>query len=143
MFRVITLLLSFCLLIGCAPSSLEEYQSSSESICREITLELKKVVLREDLVRSVPKLRKKFLSLVDVIIEARKFAETHPQEMTSFSMYSDEVQSEYLREELERVYRIEGGRELIEKAQKEALLRLDAFERQIKKQKDKRLKEQR
>jgi hypothetical protein len=140
MSKLACFFLGFLLLLGCSPSSLEDFQGDSESICREIVNDLKTIYLREDLVKNVPRLRKKFIALVDVIIEARKFQESHPEEMTSFSLYSDEVQSEHLREELERIYHIEGGKELIEKAQKEALLRLDAFERQIKKQKNKRSK---
>lgn len=36
-----------------------------------------------------------------------------------------------IKEELKRLYQIEGGREIIERAQKQAFLRLNAWERQM------------
>ena len=42
----------------------------------------------------------------------------------------DRESSERLRQAMLRVYALEGGRELIESAQEEALLRLDRYERE-------------
>jgi hypothetical protein len=44
----------------------------------------------------------------------------------------DRALSEHLRRELNRIYGIEGGREIIEKCQEEALFRLDGFEKRQK-----------
>ena len=65
------------------------------------------------------------------MIEARKFQEEEPFEPDT----TNTLVSDMLKEELKRIYKLEGGREVIEKAQKEALIRLDAFERSLKKKK--------
>ena len=64
----------------------------------------------------------------------RQFQEKYPEEgeyIVSEKWYSVKMQSE-----LERIYGIEGGRIMIEKAEKEALLKLDAYEKNVKKQKN-------
>lgn len=114
-------------LAACSPHSMEDFQREGESICRDITKELKKVQTREELVKSVPKLKLKFNKLVDLMIEARAFQQESEEVFDPMVPASDG--SALLLAELKRVYKLEAGREIIEKTQKEALLRLDAFER--------------
>ncbi len=82
---------------------------------------------REELIKVLPVLKKNFEEIVDLVIEARLYQADHPEDG---SLY-DGLQSEMLRGELRRVYTLEGGRETIELAQREALLRLDIFEKQL------------
>jgi hypothetical protein len=115
------------LLSGCSPSSLEDFHYEGESRCRALIEELQTIRDRDQLARSTPVLKKYFEDLVTLMIHAREFQENHPDEI--MPLIADNSVSNQLEEELRRMYALEGGREIIEKAQQEALVRLDAFER--------------
>lgn len=112
---------------------MQDFQHEGEAICRDLTQELKKIQTREELVKAAPKLKEKFETLVDLIIEARKFQEMTEEEWAPLESEANDS----LVLELKRVYKLEAGRETVEKAQKEALLRLDAYERSLHKSKEK------
>lgn len=130
--RKIVLFLFF-LAAGCAPHSKEDFQHEGESLCRDLTKELRKVQTREDLAKAAPKIKAKFEKIVDLVIEAKKFQMESEEEETNSDFTPDIAASDAFLAELKRVYKIEAGRDTIEKAQKEALLRLDAFDRSLKK----------
>ncbi|MBY0528682.1 MAG: hypothetical protein K2P51_00650 [Rhabdochlamydiaceae bacterium] len=115
------------LLFGCAPNSLDDFRHEGESRTRALIYDLQQINSREVLMRAEPNLKKHFEKLVDLMIEARQFQLKNPDlelletEERTFSLA--------LKEELRRIYRIEGGREVMERAQQEALVRLDAYER--------------
>jgi hypothetical protein len=115
------------ILFGCSPSSLEDFRHEGESRTRSLVRDLQKIDSQELLLNAEPVLKKHFEKLVDLMIEARQFhlknADLEPLETEegTFSLA--------LKEELRRIYAIEGGREVIERAQQEALVRLDAYER--------------
>ncbi|MES2122960.1 MAG: hypothetical protein V4492_09350 [Chlamydiota bacterium] len=124
----------FLLFSGCAPSTLSDFRHEGESRCREILIVLEQIEDREQLLRSEPALKKHFETLITLMIEARKYQESHPEDALTESEYSLVVESE-LQEELRRIYQIEGGREVVERTQHEALVRLDAFERELSRKK--------
>ncbi|MBS0619871.1 MAG: hypothetical protein JSS61_00215 [Verrucomicrobia bacterium] len=119
--------LALLLLAGCAPSSMEEYRAEGESRCRLLVRDLEGIENRQQLLLSEATLKKHFDALIDLMIEAKKFHLAHPDDTSSEMSAAEEV----LQEELRRIYRLEGGREIVERAQSEALIRLDAFERSI------------
>ena len=114
------ILAALLVISGCSPQSQDDFHHEGESICRALVEELQDVENRQDLLKIAPRIKQHFENLVDLMIAARK-AQVQPQ------VDSTEM-SQVLQAELKRIYRIEGGREVIEKAQKESLLRLDAFE---------------
>ncbi len=116
-------LMLFC---SCAPNSLADFQKEGEAVCRNLIEELKEIETREDLVKAAPHLRVYFEKLVDLMIGARQYLKDS-EEVVDLAEPRSEV-SQALAEELRRIYQMESGRDVIEKAQKEALLRLDAFE---------------
>ena len=116
---------------GCAPSSLEDFQREGESRCKGIVELLEKVEQYEQLIPLEPTLKKKFESLVDLFIQAREFQERHPEDVPLEKNRSTQRISQQLQEELRRIYALEGARELIERSQQEALVKLDAFERTL------------
>lgn len=114
---------------ACSPSSLDDFKKEGEAVSKSLVVILQKIETREDLTNASPKLKKKFEELVDLMIAARKYQILHPEE-ESFNILEYELPSnEDLITELKRIYSIEGGREIIEDTQREALLRLDAFEK--------------
>jgi hypothetical protein len=114
-------------LCGCSPSSLEDFHCEGESRCRALVHDLQKIHNREELTKAIPTLKKHFEELVTLMIHAREFQENHPDENVPIAY--DNTVSSLLEEELRRIYAMEGGREMIEHAQQEALVRLDGFER--------------
>ena len=70
-----------------------------------------------------------FNSLVGIIIAAEKFKKEHPDAVIAY-LKKDQSPSDQLRVELNRVLHMEGGREIIEQVQEEALNRLDLLLRQ-------------
>lgn len=122
------------LLWGCSPGSLEDYQKEGESLSRRIISELQSIHTTQELVARAPLLKQHFYSLVDLMIEARLYQEKHPDEEPSFTQ---ETFNELFVIELERIYGLERGREIIESTQRDAMNRLDAFERKLKKRREK------
>lgn len=114
---------------GCSPSSLEDFRLEGESRCKVLVEELRKIDNREQLARAQPLLKKYFEDFVTLMIRAREFQEKHFDTNNELSIASESSISSQLEEQLRRIYALEGGRELIERAQQEALVRLDAFER--------------
>lgn len=117
-------------LFGCAPSSQKEFQKEGESISRQLLSDLQKIQNTEELIKNQPLLKKRFSDLVDLMIAAREFQEEHQEEIEPAVF--DERFNELIVIELSRIYQMERGRELIEKAQREPMNRLDLFERKLK-----------
>jgi hypothetical protein len=130
----------FLLLSGCSPNSLEDYQYEGEALCRVLVRDLRKIRSREQLLKAEPQLKKRFDQVVDLMIEARQFQQRHSEENGIDPTAYDHPYSEQLLEELKRIYSLEGGRKSIERVQREALIRLDAFERSLVKEKQMRIK---
>lgn len=128
---IFALLLTLC---SCSPNSSEEFHREGEARCRTLVRDLEKIESRQQLVLAAPQLKKHFEALIDLMIEAREFQQKH---MDEAALESDErTEDVRLEEELRRIYAIEGGREVIEKAQQEALARLDAYERALAKRRE-------
>lgn len=113
-------------LVSCSSNSLEDYREEAEGVTRSILKEISAIHTRDELNRHLPKLKKQFDKLVDVMIAANEFKSTHPMEVTMFTS-EEQVLNECLLAELTRLYSISGGRGLMEKAQQDALYRLDAY----------------
>jgi hypothetical protein len=118
------------LLWGCSPQSLEDYYHEGQTVAKKITDDLRHIHSREDLEMAIPALKKRFDELVNLMIDAREYQEKHPEEFFEEEAFAFSIDDELL-EELKRIYEIEKGKELIEKAEREALLRLDAYKRNL------------
>lgn len=134
MFYIFALML-WVFLSGCNPHSVEDFHHEGQAYSRALIRDLQKVHTREELAQSASHLKKHFEKLVDLMIRARTFQEEHPEESLCVPFQSETTISDELEEELRRVYLIEGGRQIVERTQQEALVRLDAFERSCAKKK--------
>lgn len=112
------------LFISCSSRTLEDYRDEGEGVVRALAAELKKIRTRDDLLVHAPRLKQLFDSLVDIIIEAEAYQNAHPEAELVLHHKRDQSASDQLRIELNRVLHLEGGREVIEKVQEEALSRL-------------------
>jgi 3-phosphoglycerate kinase len=100
---------------------MEDYREEGEGITNSLIKELKKVKNRDELLIGTPRLKKLFKQLADLIVAAHQYREKHPTlEIPELSTTAHTL-NEQLRSELNRIYLIEGGREVIEKCQEEAL----------------------
>jgi hypothetical protein len=132
-FRSIFLLLSFLSLASCGSHSLEDFREEGKGVTLELIETLEPIYTREDLLDVVPRLRYLFDKLVNTMIAAREFHEKHPNAEITSPSENDHALSERLRRELNRIYFIEEGSDIIEKCQEAGLNRLDACEKKIEK----------
>ncbi len=130
--RKVLVILACCILASCQPTSLEEFQCEGDSLGRKLLSDLRKIEARQDLAFIEPVLKKDFESLVKLIIDARMFQQKN-MDADLFLIQPNAFLNASLKEELQRVYAIEGGREVVERAQKEAMLALHAKEQMLEK----------
>ncbi len=126
----VLLFLLLSILFSCQPSSLEEFQFEGASRVRLLLKELKSIETREDLLLAEDSLKKHFEKIVNVIIQARLFQQKNIGVEVPVLQLGQTL-SDSLLEEMKRVYALEGGRECIERAQREAMLKLDAKEKAL------------
>ena len=117
-------------LSSCQSASLDDFRYEGASQVRLLIEDLKEVESREDLADAAPILKKRFEKIVDLMIQSRAYQQKNPGLEISFYS-SNQALSDSLLEQMKRVYALEGGKECIEKAQREAMLRLDAKEKTL------------
>jgi hypothetical protein len=127
-------LVLLAVMAGCSPSSSEEFRQEGEALCRSLTKELQQVNTRDDLVKMTPLLKKRFSQFAGLVMAARAFQREHAGEAMP-EHEGDFLSSEVLMEEMKRIYTIEGGRKIIEDAQREALFALDGYLKSLDKDK--------
>lgn len=108
----------FLFLCSCSPTSLEDLRYEGEVQTKKLALELRAIETREELQRSIPKLKKRFNKIADLLVQCREFQKIESEPSAA---------SEQLFAELARLYEMPGGRELIESAQVEAIHRLNRY----------------
>jgi len=121
---VFVLLLTY----GCGPSSSEDFQREGEALSRNLQRQFARISTREDLLSKQSALEHQFQEFVALIIAAREYQDRHPEGVSNSTGKKEFPMSDRLRLELNRIYKIEGAREIVEAAQKEALIRLDTYE---------------
>jgi len=100
-------------------------------VTRMLTAELSKVQSRQDLLNAGSRLKSGFNHMVDVMIAAREYYESHPAAEIPELTDQDQEYSDHLRMEIDRVMRIEGADKLIAKYQEEAVGRLHLFQKRL------------
>jgi len=119
--------------VSCAPAqSLDDYHDKGQGICRDMIAELQQIRTRDDLLLHTLQLETLFNSLVLITVQAQEFKTTHPDDSLSERLKNEHAVSDQLCSELNRVMKIEGGREVIIKAQEKALNHLDSTSNQAK-----------
>lgn len=107
------ILFSLCFLTGCAPATLDDLRCQGEAETEGLATFLREIETKEDLEKALPRLKKKFNRLALILQEVRK---------TPHSLGTDpSVASEELFIELSRLYEIPGCRDLVERAEDEAI----------------------
>jgi hypothetical protein len=113
-------------ILGCGHQTYEDFREEGAAVTRSLIKELKKIHSRDDLILVTSKLEGLFLRLAKVILIAKKFQEQNPQLPFPALLEKHHLLSDQLRGELNRIYRFEGGKEVLEKCQKPALKLLES-----------------
>ena len=103
-------------LVSCGPATMADLRLEGEAQTKRLAEELQLIESKEDLLSALPKLRKRFDQIAEILIKTRSFPKQDFQ--ASFA-------SEQLFAELARLYEMPGCRELIEGAQADAIRRLN------------------
>jgi hypothetical protein len=111
-----------CLLLACS-SSLPQRQQRAEEKARALLKELRQIRSRDELMGSRSRIAKLYAQLAQALVDADQYYTSHPDE--ELRPAPPDLNSE-LKQELQRLYAMEGGRELLELAQEQALERLSA-----------------
>jgi hypothetical protein len=120
-------LLLLIVLASCSSPTLEDYREEGESITRSLIKQFQSIYSREDLVHAEYKIKLLFNRLVNVMMDAHALREKLSVHTIAPLSADERLLSDKLRAELNRLYRLEGGREMIERWQEEPLYRLDAY----------------
>lgn len=103
---------------GCTGIS-EDFKEKGQVKLKELLCELKKIKNRDQLIDASPRLSACYEEIADLMIKAEKIKEPDEELSEKNHELNDRV-----RLELFRVYRLEGGKEILEKCQKKALEKL-------------------
>ncbi len=112
--------------VSCNSKSLDDYYDEGQNQISSIISDLESIQTRQQLLDASSRLQKQYIDLVNIIISAEEYLDKHPDQ--KIWQHQETLLSDRLREELNRLYQIEGAREIMEKCQQEALYRLDAYE---------------
>lgn len=117
MFRWMIILI----LAAACTSGPEAIREDSQVILRNLIREFQGVKSRETLMEREAKIQILFDRLVGVLVDAKKYIDTHEQELEF--KWKDQNLSDELKGELNRLYRLEGCREIIERCERKSLER--------------------
>lgn len=116
--RIFFLFLLF-FLQGCSPSTKDEWRLEGISVVRLLIKELEEIDGFIDLEKRQKTIKKKYLSLVDIMI-AQDLCSDESLAVLTDTFYSDALQKQYVR-----LFQLEGCRDMLFSIQKEALHKLD------------------
>jgi hypothetical protein len=99
-------------MVSCGgPTTLSEVRYEGEAETKKLAEELRNLETKEDVLKAIPVLKKRFHKIADLLVIAKAF----PKEESEPSFASEQLFAE-----LARLYEIPGCKELIESAQIEA-----------------------
>lgn len=109
-----------------------------ERVTARLVYQLQRCRDTQSLVKNQKKLQSLFDELVTVMIAFREYH--HKQGQSGDLKKKNNRYSHALKAQLTRIYHLEGGPRIIEKAQSYALRRLDSYENRLKKRKEYQLR---
>lgn len=113
---------------SCSENSLEDYRESGRSQTKTLIKKLESIHSIQDLLVHENSLENLFFKLSDLMVRARQ---SH-QELLPLEK-EDLILSDKLRNELNRIFLIPGGKKVIESCQEKALTHLSICEKQLEK----------
>ncbi len=120
-FRFIKIIIVVSLCTGCGSQSLNDYRDQGHATTRSLIKEMQAIYDYEELIERRSYLTTLFSDLVDTMNSADQYRQKNPNAELSELSEVDHQLSDALRAEMNRLYRIEGVREIIESCQRDAL----------------------
>lgn len=117
----LSLILIFLMTLSCSSSKPEEFREEGVSITKNLIREFKKVKSRDELLDRTKKIESLFKQLTLVVSKAELYLKEHPELDIPYFSKDDQEASDELRLEINRLYMIEGCREIIESCERAAL----------------------
>lgn len=111
---LVVLILAGSLLSACQSGSYDKFKEKGNSKSRSLIDELKMVRTKDQLVERRHFLRRSFDDLASLNEQAKSYALNHPSEPLPILDPESKELSDQLKAELLRVYRLDGGREIID-----------------------------
>lgn len=103
---------------------MDDFREEGEGITNSLIKELKKIRNRDEMIIEAPRIKKLFDELADLMVAAEDYRRRHPNADIPELTAENHLYCDQLRHELGRLYLMEGGREIIEKCQEDALKKL-------------------
>jgi len=113
-------LLLILILTGCQSSTLEEFKAEGQNKVHALSEEFRKIKTRDELLDAEERLKACYRDIAASMFAASDWKDQHPGEEFPILTETDRKLSENVRLELIRLYRIEGGKEILEKCQRQA-----------------------
>jgi len=120
------LIFLFLIAAGCSSNSSEEFRSEARDLSRVLIAELKEITSHDDFASHSARLKKLFFEQAQIMVRINRWNQEHHQASHLDLSAEDSLLSQKLKEELARIYKIEGGRKFLERCQEESLHFLDA-----------------
>ncbi len=111
-------------LCSCGPRSLDDIREEGEGVTNSLIEELKKIRNRDEMIIEAPRIKKLFDQLADLMLLADDYRRRHPHSDIPELSAQNHQYCDQLRQELTRLYLMEGGREIIEKCQEDSIKKL-------------------
>lgn len=112
-------------MVSCSQKTPEDFQEQALAISKDLLVEFKKIRTRDDLLLHNVELQHLFTALAEVTSRAREFHKNHLDVEFTSAIKLNSYINDQLFIELNRILYLEGGKEVIEKAQKEGLRLLE------------------
>ena len=126
-FQKLLMLLVILLLTGCGARSLDDFEEEGEGVVRSLVQELQEIHTREQLLAATGTIRRHFDRLVDIMIAAQEYRKSNPEIDRNELLRANHELSDQLSIELNRLYKLDGGIQIIEKCQEKGLHKLDIY----------------
>ena len=114
----LVLILAGTLLGACQSGSYAKFKEKGNSKSKSLIDELKMVRTKDQLIERRHFLRRYFDDLADLNDQAKTYALNHPSEPLPLLDSESKELSDLLKAELLRVYRLDGGREIIDECRR-------------------------
>ncbi|MDN3504784.1 MAG: hypothetical protein P0S95_04325 [Rhabdochlamydiaceae bacterium] len=125
------LIIGLVLLSACSVSNLQVYQKEGSKEAKALIKLLELVNCKEDMAELAPKIKKRVEKLTHLMIEAKKYKLSH-RESEEKLLISVEISNE-LKQQMLRIYQINGVEKMMHDLQRYSLHKLDEFDRLIEK----------
>lgn len=113
-------LLFFVLLFSCSKVNYDQIREEGRGVTRTLIRTLQSIQTKDQLIQQSSDLENQFVKMIQLMKKAEAYSLSHPNEERPEMVSLDHELSDQLRSELNRLYRIAGCKQIVEKCQDKA-----------------------